>query len=176
MTVIQRFSRFDARPYAGVQRLSALADRAESRPGCHLCVAVRSASPPWADCVWRRRVKNRRRALRHRVRSSPWGRASCGLAIVSTSAIATRRPSRGNCSNRASRHWSSGSTSSSKTSFAAQQKRGIVEIAQTSQQGLLVGGFGILDQIRDQCFGQFGRVILRRRLQRVEQRRHGCGS
>ena len=45
-----------------------------------------------------------------------------------------------------------------------------------SQPGLLVCGFGILDQVGDQRFGQFGRVILRCRFQRMEQRRHGCRS
>ena len=56
----------------------------------------------------------------------------------------------------------------------AQQNHGIVEIAQASQSGLLVGGFSIHDQIGDQRFGQFGRVILGCRPQRMEQRRHGC--
>jgi hypothetical protein len=58
----------------------------------------------------------------------------------------------------------------------AQQDRGIIEIAQTSQPGLSVGGFGILDQIGDQRFGQFGGVILCRRFERMEQRRHSCCS
>ena len=52
--------------------------------------------------------------------------------------------------------------------------RGIVEIAQASQPGLLVGGFGILDEIGDQRLGQFGGIILRCRFERMEQRRHGC--
>ena len=56
----------------------------------------------------------------------------------------------------------------------AQQDGGIIEIAQASQPGLLVGGFGILDEIGDQRLGQFGGVILRCRLERMEQRRHGC--
>ena len=56
----------------------------------------------------------------------------------------------------------------------AQQDGGIVEIAQASQPGLLVGGFGILDEIGDQRLGQFGGVILRCRFERMEQRRHGC--
>ena len=55
-----------------------------------------------------------------------------------------------------------------------QQDRGIVEIAQASQPGLLVGGFGILDEIGDQRLGQFGGVILRCCFERMEQRRHGC--
>jgi hypothetical protein len=56
----------------------------------------------------------------------------------------------------------------------AQQDRGIIEIAQASQPGLFVGGFGILDEIGDQRLGQFGSVILRCRFERMEQRRHGC--
>ena len=55
-----------------------------------------------------------------------------------------------------------------------QQDRGIVEIAQASQPGLLVGGLGILDEIGDQRLGQFGGVILCCRFERMEQRRHGC--
>ncbi len=55
----------------------------------------------------------------------------------------------------------------------AQQERGIVKVAQASQPGFLLVGFGILDQVGEQRFGQFGRVILGGRLQRVEQRRHG---
>ena len=55
-----------------------------------------------------------------------------------------------------------------------QQDGGIIEIAQASQPGLFVGGFGILDEIGDQRLGQFGGVILRCRFERMEQRRHGC--
>ena len=55
-----------------------------------------------------------------------------------------------------------------------QQDGGIIEIAQASQPGLFVGGFGILDEIGDQRLGQFGGIILRCRFERMEQRRHGC--
>ena len=55
-----------------------------------------------------------------------------------------------------------------------QQDGGIIEIAQASQPGLFVGGFGILDEIGDQRLGQFGGVILCCRFERMEQRRHGC--
>ena len=54
-----------------------------------------------------------------------------------------------------------------------QQDRGIIEIAQASQPGLFVRGFGILDEIGDQRLRQFGGVILRCRFERMEQRRHG---
>src|SRR5208283_38097 len=54
-TVILHFSRSDARLSAAVRRLSERGDRAGLPPGYHLCGAVRSASPAWADCVWRRR-------------------------------------------------------------------------------------------------------------------------
>ena len=54
----------------------------------------------------------------------------------------------------------------------AQQDRGIIEVAQASQPDFLLGALGILDQVSEQRFGQFGRVILGGCLQRVEQRRH----
>ena len=58
----------------------------------------------------------------------------------------------------------------------AQENGGIVEIAQASQSGSFVCGFGILNQIGDQRLSQLGRVILRCRLQRMKQRRHSCRS
>ncbi len=58
--------------------------------------------------------------------------------------------------------------------YVAQQDRGIVEVAQASQPDFLLGGLGILDQVSEQRFGQFGRVVLGGRLQRMEQGGHRC--
>ena len=62
------------------------------------------------------------------------------------------------------------------SAHVAQQKSRGVEIAQTPQPRIFVGGFRVLDQIGQQRLGELGRVVLGVSFQSMEQRRHGRGS
>ncbi len=58
----------------------------------------------------------------------------------------------------------------------AKQDCRVIEIAQTAQAGLFVGGFGVFDHVGQQSFGQFCGIVLGRRFERMEERRNGRGS
>src|SRR3546814_429933 len=57
-----------------------------------------------------------------------------------------------------------------------EQHRGAIEIAQTAQTVLFVGGFGPLHQIGKQNLGQLGGIVLGRRFERMEERGYSRGS
>src|SRR3546814_5442276 len=62
------------------------------------------------------------------------------------------------------------------SSDLVEQHRGAIEIAQTAQTVLFVGGFGPLHQIGKQNLGQLGGIVLGRRFERMEERGYSRGS